>query len=746
MHNMIPLTGADPLGELLTFVLVSKPSYGVISAFNSSTGLVSYTPDAGYEGQDSFTFRVKNAPHGIISAPVKVSIDVTNIPDASAQSASFSVNSINNIMILAGQDPLGQALTFSITNGTGPSHGVISGFDTTTGVLSYTPEAGYVGQDSFMFTVTNSNGISSAPAYAIINLTDTPVANARFKNVGVNSVANAIIVTGQDPLARPCTFALEPGTGPSHGCISDIDQYTGVVTYTPECGYAGQDGFMFTITNSSGISSLPAAVTITVIDIPFAQAQSVSVVANSTTNVMTLTGKDPLGEVLVFALEDSPSHGTITSFDAKSGVVAYVPNTKFVGQDAFTFTVTNSPAGITSESATVAITVIDIPFANSQSVKVPVNATNVLCALSGTDPLGQALTFALEPGTGPSHGTLSGFNPSTGAVVYTPHDLYVGQDSFMFTVTNTSGVSSVPALVTIDVVNTPRANARSANVVANASSAMIALTGQDLLGQPLTFALGANPSHGTIASFNPNTGVVSYVPNAGYVGKDAFTFTVTNSSGVISDVATVNIVVADVPCANGAIARVGVNSVNNAISLTGSDPLAKPLTFALVRGTGPSSGTITSFNAKTGTLMYTPSHGFAGTDSCMFTVTNATYGITSAPATVTIAVVDIPVVNAQLATVAANSTGTPIKITGKDPLGKMITFAVGAAPLHGTVSAYNPNNKTITYTPNSGYTGSDTFTITATNSDGITSAPATITTKYRDWETDRKSTRLNSSH
>ena len=135
-------------------------------------------------------------------------------------------------------------------------------------------------------------------------------------------------------------------------------------------------------------------------------------------------------------MQAGPSHGALVSFDAKAGVATYTPAAKFVGQDSFAFTVTNTPAGITSAPAVVTISVTDTPVAVAQSANVVVNSSNNLITLSGKDPLGQGLTFGLELGTGPSYGTLSGFNTSTGTVIYTPNNFYAGKDSFMFTVTN----------------------------------------------------------------------------------------------------------------------------------------------------------------------------------------------------------------------------------------------------------------------------------------------------------------------
>jgi hypothetical protein len=60
------------------------------------------------------------------------------------------------------------------------------------------------------------------------------------------------------------------------------------------------------------------------------------------------------------------------------------------------------------------------------------------------------------------------------------------------------------------------------------------------------------------------------------------------------------------------------------IQLLGSDPNKDVLTYALVNGQGPVHGTISNFNASTGTLTYTPLQDFTGNDTFAFTVKDAT--------------------------------------------------------------------------------------------------------------------------
>ncbi|MDO1583358.1 cadherin-like beta sandwich domain-containing protein [Rhizobium oryzicola] len=80
----------------------------------------------------------------------------------------------------------------------------------------------------------------------------------------------------------------------------------------------------------------------------------------------------------------------------------------------------------------------------------------------------------------------------------------------------------------------------------------------------------------------------------------------------------------------------------------------------------------------------------------------------------------VPVANNATATVAANSSANAItlNITG----GTAASVAVATQASHGTATV---SGTSITYTPTAGYSGSDSFTYTATNTSG-TSSPATV--------------------
>jgi uncharacterized protein YhjY with autotransporter beta-barrel domain len=139
---------------------------------------------------------------------------------------------------------------------------------------------------------------------------------------------------------------------------------------------------------------------------------------------------------------------------------------------------------------------------------------------------------------------------------------------------------------------------------------------------------------------------------------------------------------------------------------------------SLTVSTAPAHGT-TSIAGDV--ITYTPTSGYYGSDSFAYTATGP--GGTSAAATVTLTVATpaAPTVAAKSASVGYN-TATPIDLTASVS-GVHSSLTVSSAPAHGTTSIAGD---VITYTPTSGYYGSDSFAYTATGPGG-TSAAATVT-------------------
>ena len=153
------------------------------------------------------------------------------------------------------------------------------------------------------------------------------------------------------------------------------------------------------------------------------------------------------------------------------------------------------------------------------------------------------------------------------------------------------------------------------------------------------------------------------------------------------------------PVANNQSVTAG-QGVATAITLASTDPNGDPLTFQVTAG--PSSGTLTGSGAS---RTYTSNSGFSGSDSFQFTVTDTTTGLVSNTATVSITVTPAPVASSQSVTTAPG-VAKAITLTSTDPNGDPLTFQVTSGPSSGTLTGSGASR---TYTPNGGFTGSDSF-------------------------------------
>jgi hypothetical protein len=142
-----------------------------------------------------------------------------------------------------------------------------------------------------------------------------------------------------------------------------------------------------------------------------------------------------------------------------------------------------------------------------------------------------------------------------------------------------------------------------------------------------------------------------------------------------------------------------------AITLSGSDVDADPLTFSVV--TGPAHGTLTGAAPN---LTYKPKPNYNGSDSFTFKANDGHATSNTATVSITVgALNDPPTANAQSVT-ANEDIAKAITLTGSDVDGNTLTFNVVTGPAHGTLTGTAPN---LTYKPKPNYNGADSFTFKA---------------------------------
>ncbi len=659
------LVASDADGDSLTFSVVGNPAHGSVTLDNANTGAYTYTPDQGYSGLDSFTFRVSDGRAESNVAAVSITVQAA-VPPVAGNLALTAYENEAIMGTLPASGPGGSALSFAI--GTQPAHGTVSITDTATGAFTYTPDMDYSGPDSFTFTATDTvTGLASNTATVAITVNPTPPPNAvppvagnlaltTYENTAIAGALPAVVTPAADTLV----FAL--AAQPAHGTVAITDTATGAFTYTPDTGYSGSDGFTFTAQDTvTGLTSNTATVTFTINATP--PPNAVAPVASD----LDLTGYEneaiagvlpavvtPAADTLVFALAAQPAHGTVAITDTATGAFTYTPDTGYSGSDGFTFTAQDTVTGLTSNTATVTLTINATPpptpvapVANDMELAAYENIAFTGRLPAAVTPASDVLSFVI--GTQPTYGTVAITDTATGAFTYTPAHGYSGDDTFTFTAQDTvSGLTSNTATVHITIKATPPPN----EVPPSASDLALATYENEVVtgtlpavvtpsADTLVFALAAKPAHGTVSITNANTGAFTYTPASGYHGTDGFTFTAKDTvTGLVSNAATVRLIVNPTPPPNA------VPPVASDLTLTtytdaaiggtlpaAVTPVGDPLAFKLVAK--PAHGTL-KLDAASGVFSYKPVAGYTGRDSFTFTVTDTATGLASNVATIII--------------------------------------------------------------------------------------------------------------
>ncbi len=231
--------------------------------------------------------------------PSVIANDNNNPPVASASSITTTTNKPIDTQLLA-SDKDNDELTASIVST--PSKGVLSQINQENGMVTYTSINGFTGTDTFTFKV-NDGKIDSNSGHVTITVeqepTVIPIANDTANNPPfahdesvTTSVNKPIDITlpssdpdQNDDLTASIVFQ------PSNGVLSDINQNTGVVTYTPNTDFASSDNFMFKV-NDGKTDSNSGHVTITV-----EQEPTVIPIANDTANVNNINPLTTNGDV-----------------------------------------------------------------------------------------------------------------------------------------------------------------------------------------------------------------------------------------------------------------------------------------------------------------------------------------------------------------------------------------------------------------------------------------------------------------
>jgi large repetitive protein len=477
-------TDVDSANLTAAKVLNSGPSHGSVTL--NPNGSFTYTPDANYNGPDSFKYTASDGTAQSNEATVSITVTAVNdAPTANAQSVSTNED-VAKAITLVGNDVEGSSLTYTIV--TDPQHGTLSG---TGDSRTYTPDNNYSGSDSFTFKVSDGSLDSNTATVSITvdAVNDAPVANNDSLTTDEDTAGNGNVLTN-DTDVDSTTLTATKVTGPTHGTLTF--NANGSYTYTPNANYNGPDSFTYNA-NDGSLDSNTATVSITVNsvnDAPVAQEDtkttdedtplifpSSDLVANDNKGAANESG-----QTLRVTAVSNATHGTV-SLASEGGNITFTPATDFNGQATFDYRVCDngSPNECSVETATVNVTVNavnDAPVAvgdsynTNEDTVLNVAVPGVLANDSDVDSAN--LTAVLVSST--SHGSVT-LN-ANGSFSYNPANNYNGSDSFTYKANDGTDSSNVVTVsITVNSVNDAPSFTKGANQTVNEDSGPHSVTG-----------------------------------------------------------------------------------------------------------------------------------------------------------------------------------------------------------------------------------------------------------------------------
>jgi large repetitive protein len=717
---------SDPDGSLVpsTETITVAATKGSTS-INLVNGRVTYTPNVGVTGTDTFTYRVcdDGSPSHCDTAVVTVTFQ--DSPVATDDTVTATENTPATFTVLSNDsDPDGNLDPTTVSVTSGPSHGGTT-VNPATGAVTYTPTAGYTGPDAFTYQVCDTTALcdTATVSITVVAPNNPPVANDDSAStpedtaVVIDIVANDTDVDGNLD-ATTVTITV----GPTHGGVT-VNAVTGAVTYTPAADYNGSDSITYEVCDTVAACDT-AVVSITVSsvnDAPVATddsagtAEDTAVVIDVVANDTDVDGNLDATTVTITV---GPTHGGVT-VNPVTGAITYTPAANYNGADAVTYQVCDTTALCDTATVTLTVSAVDdTPVAADDSAGTPEDTAVVIdVAANDTDADGNLDSTTVTITAGPTHGGVT-IDPLTGAVTYTPTANYNGADSFTYQVCDTS----IPALcdtatatLTVTAVDdAPVANgdfAATPEDTATVIDVVINDTDADGNLDPTSVVVVGSPAHGSTV-VDPVTGAITFTPTANYNGPDSLVYQVCDTT-TLCDTATILLIVAganDPPIVLGdiVIAADGVPvDVDVLANDSDVDGTIDPTTVSIV--SGPSHGTVT-VDPVTGTITYTAAVGYSGGDSFTYGVCDD--GGACGTATVTISVNGAPLaVDDSVGALAGVATTVDVLANDSDPDGTLdiTSVSIVSGPLHGTVTV-DPVDGTLDYTPDPAWFGPDQLT------------------------------------
>jgi CshA-type fibril repeat protein len=455
----------DPEGDSLHLESVTAGIGGTVS-LSLDQQSITFIPALNFSGAAKFTYLVSDGNGGSTSGEVNVTVTPVNdtpVLKPNPPSSSGTTEEDKSLVIASSTllanftDPdTGDSLSLdSVSN---PKNGMVA---RNNGSVTFTPNANFVGEAAFDYTVKDSQGATSKATFkvTVTPANDPPVLKPSAPNTsGSTEEDKAFTLPAATLLANfsdadtEDELTLEGVTNPKNGTVTFAN---GIVTFTPSADFVGEASFDYIVKDSKGATATATfKVNVTPANDPPVLKPSAPNTGGSTeedkalslpvaTLLANFSDADTEDELTLEGVTN-PKNGSVTLVN---GVITFTPDTNFVGEASFYYTVKDSKGATATATFKVNVTPANDPpvlkpsapntggsTEEDKALSLPV--ATLLANFSDADTEDE---LTLEGVTNPKNGTVTFAN---GIVTFTPSADFVGEASFDYTVKDSKGATA----------------------------------------------------------------------------------------------------------------------------------------------------------------------------------------------------------------------------------------------------------------------------------------------------------------